>query len=260
MSPTLKRILAVTAIILSGLVILLCAAGVIGAWAFSGNVITAGTNLVNAADKAAGAIQTGLESVDNALNRLEADTQSIEDASAQLSQNISDKGLVLVLLPPAKEEILINTVARIKDTLTTVEQMLSSFINTYEAIDSLPFVKLPKPDPEQLDSLGVKVGKLSTDIEALQANIQAARDNSAGAAQKISDAVGKINDGIEESRREIQARNAQLVTTRITLATVKGSLPSWVYLSVAVITLVLSWIIYTQVLIIQFSIAKYKTA
>jgi peptidoglycan hydrolase CwlO-like protein len=260
MSPTLKRILAVTAIILSGIVILLCAAGVIGAWAFSGNVITAGTNLVNAADKAAGAIQTGLESVDNALSRLEAGTQSVEEASAQLSQNISDKGLVLVLLPPAKEEILTDTVASIKETLATAEQILSSFINTYKVIDSLPFVKLPKPDPAQLASLETQVDNLSADIEALRGNIQAARDNSAGAAQKISEGVGKINDSIGTIRSEIKARNAQLVATRISLATVKGSLPSWVYLSVVVITLVLGWIIYTQVLIIQFSIAKYKTA
>jgi peptidoglycan hydrolase CwlO-like protein len=260
MSPTFKRILAVTAIILSGLVILLCAAGVIGIWATSGKVIAAGTSLITAADKAVGAIQTGLESIDNGLNRLEEDTRTIEEATAQLSQNISDKGLVLVLLPPAKEEKLINTVAAIKDALSTVEQMLSSFIDTYAAIDSLPFVKLPKPDAEQLDSLGVKVGKLSTDIEVLQSNIQAARDNSAGAAQKISDAVGKINNGIEESRREIQVRNAQLVTTRITLATVKGSLPYWVYLSAGIITLLLLWIGYTQVLIIQFSLAKYKSA
>jgi hypothetical protein len=260
MSPTLKRVLSVTTIILCGLVILLSAAFVIGAWATTGKIIDAGTKLITAAEKAAVAVQIGLESIDNGLGRLEEDTQTIEDATAQLSQNISDKGLILVLLPPAKEVELIHTISAIDDALTGVEEMVSSLIDTLIFIDSIPFVDVPKPEPEVMSSLAAKVEKLNTSIDKLNAQMQQARDNSAGAAQRLSDAVGEINNDIEAARTEVDTRNTQIATTQESIASIKNSFPTWIYIGTLLITLILGWVIYTQVLIIQFSLAKYKSA
>jgi uncharacterized phage infection (PIP) family protein YhgE len=260
MSPTLKRVLSVTTIILCSLVILLSAAFVIGAWATTGKIIDAGTKLLTGAEKAAGAVQTGLESIDSGLKKLEKDTAVIEEASALLSQNISDKGLVLVLLPQDKEEKLTNTITAIEDALATVEQMLSSLIDTLSFIESLPCVELPKPDPETVSSISEKVEKLNASINNVNAHIQEARDNSAGAAQKISDGVGELNAGIEEARAELDTRSEQLAATQESLASIKNSFPTWIYIGALLITLILVWVIYTQVLIIQFSLAKYKSA
>jgi uncharacterized phage infection (PIP) family protein YhgE len=260
MSPTMKRVLSVTAIILSGLVILLCTAGLIGAWASSGKIITAGTKLIDGAQKGATALQVGLQSVDRRLNSLEDDTQTIQDATAKLSNNISDKGLVLVLLPAAKEENLTNTVSAIKDALATAEQTLSSLIDTLTFIDSLPFVSVPKPDPDTVSAAAAKVEKLNTSIDNIRARMQEARDNSAGAAQKVSDAAGEVNNAITEIRSELDARSQKLAATQDSLSSFAQSLPLWVYLGTILVTLVLGWIIYTQVLIIQFALAKFKAA
>jgi chromosome segregation ATPase len=251
MSPTFKRVLSVTAI---------CAAGVIGAWAASGTIIEAGTKLLTGAEKAAGAIQAGLQSINNELGNLEEDISTIEEATAQLSQNISDKGLVLVLLPTAKEEKLTNSLAAIKDALATAEQMLSSLVDTLSFIDSLPFVELPKPDPETVTAVSEKVEKLNTSIDNAQTRMQEARDNAAGAAQKVSDAMGEISNDITATSIEIKARSEKLAATQESISDLKDSLSFWVYLGTFVITLLLGWIIYTQVLIIQFALAKYKTA
>lgn len=260
MSPTLKRVLSVAAIILCGLVILLSAAGVIGAWATAGKVIDAGTKLLTGAEKAAGAVQVGLKSIDRELNNLEEDTASIQEATAQLSQNISDKGLVMVLLPPAREEKLTNTIGAIEDALNTAEQMIASLIDTLSFIESLPFVELPKPEPEAMASMAAKVEKLNTSIDNAKARIQEARDNSAGAAQRVSDAVGEINNDIETARSEVDTRSEQVAAIQESLASIKNSFPTWVYIGVSLITLILGWVIYTQVLIIQFAVAKYKSA
>jgi methyl-accepting chemotaxis protein len=260
MSPTMKRVLSVTSIILCGFVILLSASVVIGVWVSSGKVITAGTRLITGAEKAAGAVQAGLTSIDDELGRLEDDTQTIIEATAQLSQNISDKGLILVLLPPASEEKLVNTVASIKDAISTTQEMLSSFVDTYRLIDSIPFVDLPKPETETLESITVKVEKLNTSIDNVRASMQDARDNAAGAAQKVSDAVGEMNAAIAETRTEVDARSEKITVAQASLSDIKESIPFWVYLGATIITLFLSWIIYTQVLIIQFAVAKYKAA
>jgi len=260
MSPTRKRVLSVTAIILSGFIILLSAALIIGAWATTGKVIDAGTKLLTGAEKAASAVQIGLDSIDSRLKKLEKDTAIIEEASALLSQNISDKGLVLVLLPPDKEEKLTDTISAIEDVLATAEQMLSSLIDTLSFIESLPFVELPKPDTETVSSISEKVEKLNASVDNVNAHIQEARDNSAGAAQKISDTVGEINAGIEDARAELETRSEQLAATQESLASIKESFPTWVYISALLITLILGWVIFTQVLIIQFSLAKYKSA
>ncbi len=260
MSPTLKRVLSVTTIILCGIVILLSAAGVIGAWATTGKVIEAGTKLLTGAEKAAGAVQIGLKSIDKELKNLEEDTATIQEAAAQLSQNISDKGLVMVLLPPAREEKLTNTIGAIEDALNTAELMISSLIDTLSFIDGLPFVELPKPEPETVSSIAAKVEKLNTSIDNANARMQEARDNSAGAAQRVSDAVGEINKDIETARSEVDTRSEQVAATQELLTSLKQSFPTWVYVSALLITLILGWVIYTQVLIIQFSLGKYKSA
>ena len=221
MSPTLKRVLSVTTIILCGIVILLSAAGVIGAWATTGKVIEAGTKLLTGAEKAAGAVQIGLKSIDKELKNLEDDTAAIQEATAQLSQNISDKGLVMVLLPPAREEKLTNTIGAIEDALNTAEQMISSLIDTLSFIDSLPFVELPKPEPETVSSIAAKVEKLNTSIDNAKARMQEARDNSAGAAQRVSDAVGEINNDIETARSEVDTRSEQVAATQESLTSLK---------------------------------------
>jgi DNA repair exonuclease SbcCD ATPase subunit len=260
MSPTLKRVLSVTTIILCAIVILLSAAGVIGAWATTGKVIEAGTKLLTGAEKAAGAVQIGLQSIDKELENLEDDTAAIQEATAQLSQNISDKGLVMVLLPPAREEKLTNSISAIEDALSTAEQMVSSLIDTLSFIESLPFVELPKPEPETVSSIAAKVEKLNTSIDNAKARMQEARDNSAGAAQRVSDAVGEINNDIETARSEVDTRSEQVAATQESLASLKQSFPTWVYISALLITLILVWVIYTQVLIIQFALGKYKSA
>jgi uncharacterized phage infection (PIP) family protein YhgE len=177
-----------------------------------------------------------------------------------LSQNISDKGLVLVLLPPAKEEKLTNTVGAIKDALTTAEQTLSSLIDTLTFIDSLPLISVPKPDPDTVSAVAARVDKLNTTIDNTRARMQEARDNSAGAAQKISDATGEVNNAITEIRSELDARSQKLSATQDSLSSFAQSLPFWVYLGTLLVTLVLGWVIYTQVLIIQFALAKFKAA
>ena len=260
MSPTLKRVFSITAIVLCGLVILLSAAGVFGAWALSGKIIDAGTKLITGAEKAATAVQAGLTSIDEELSKLEEDTATIQEATAQLSQNISDKGLILVLLPPAQEEKLTNTIDSIKNALNTVEQMISSLIDTLAFIDSIPFVDLPEPEPDTMQAMADKVEELNTSIDNTKAQIQEARDNSAGAAQRVSDSVGEVNNDIEAARVELQTRSEQVSGIQDSLASLKESLPTWVYLGALLVTLILGWIIYTQVLIIQFALAKYKSA
>jgi hypothetical protein len=260
MSPTMKRVLSITSIILCGLVILLLVAGILGIWTSTGKIITAGTNLISAAEKGVAALQSGIASVDRQLDSLEQDTQTIQDATAQLSQNISDKGLVMVLLPPDKEEKLTNTVSTIKDTLTTAEQTLSSVLDTLTFIDSLPFISIPKPDPETVSAAAAKVEQLNTAIDNTRATMQQARDNSAGAAQKVSDTTGQINDAITAVRAELDARSQKLTTTQDSLTSYKQSLSLWVYLAALLVTLIFGWIIYTQILIIKYALQKYKAA
>jgi hypothetical protein len=58
----------------------------------------------------------------------------------------------------------------------------------------------------------------------------------------------------------VETRSEQLAATQESLASIKESFPTWVYISALLITLILGWVIFTQVLIIRFSLAKYKSA
>ena len=67
-------------------------------------------------------IRSASDRVDQTLAALEGKTSDISDSAQQLSQNVTDKGLVLVVLPEEKEQELIETAGSVKDTYSGIRE------------------------------------------------------------------------------------------------------------------------------------------
>ena len=94
-----RKILYALVIGLCGLIALLSLIGIIGGWALEKRAETAAVAALQVVQKSAGVVQQALIRVDQPLALLQSRTSEVADASQQLSQNVTDQGLVKVLLP-----------------------------------------------------------------------------------------------------------------------------------------------------------------
>jgi hypothetical protein len=120
-----KKILYTFVIGLSGLILLLCLVGIIGVWVVERPLSDAAVTTLKVVENSIALIRQSGSRVDSTLNVLQSKTAEITDASQQLSQNVTDKGLVMVLLPEAQEQALIETVSSVQDTYNGVRESIA---------------------------------------------------------------------------------------------------------------------------------------
>ena len=143
-----QRIFAVISIILSVLVLLLALAGIIGAWSGRSAAIEVTTGILKGVDQLAQTGRNGINRLDTRLNNLQTAVGEVEAAVDQVGQNVADKGLVMTLLPPEKEQQLEATAQQITDGLAAVKDVVQAVAELKQAIDRIPLVNLPEPEPE----------------------------------------------------------------------------------------------------------------
>ena len=85
------------AIALCGLVILLSVVGVVGTWVVGSSLSTAITQTLVVVENTAAGLSAGVERIDQGMGKLEETAASIRSATDQLSQNVTDQGLLLTL-------------------------------------------------------------------------------------------------------------------------------------------------------------------
>ena len=90
-----RKILYALVIAMSGLIIFMNVAGIIGVWTVGRSLGNAAVAVFKVVENSAKDIQTSARKVDGVLERFQAKTTEITDATRKIGQNVNDKGLVL---------------------------------------------------------------------------------------------------------------------------------------------------------------------
>ena len=105
-----------------------------------------------------GSLRQATDELDQKLQRMQAASSFISTASVKLSQNVTDQGLILLLLPEEEEGNLVSLSSSVKEAVSPLRDMLSTGLVIYRSIDQLPFVSLPAPSQDQVDKIEGPVG------------------------------------------------------------------------------------------------------
>ena len=124
-----RKILYALVIVMSSLILLLNVAGIIGVWTVGRSLGNAAVAVFKVVENSAKDIQASALKVDGVLERFQAKTTEITDATQKISQNITDKGLVLVLLPEEREQQLIENIGSVRDTFGGIKNRLPRLWN-----------------------------------------------------------------------------------------------------------------------------------
>ncbi len=254
-----RRVWMWAAICISVVVLILAVAGIGGTWVARSVAINVATGVLEGIDHLAGVGREGAVLLDGGVAEVRSIVGSVEEAVGQIAEDVSDKGLVLTLLSPEKEQRLVEAAERVGETLDTFRSVIQAVIELVDAIDSIPFVNLPKPDPAELEELEADVQSVRDGVDQLASDIQAFRDGVASEISTVSDGAGRINSRLEETQEDLARIDGKLSDVQERANQLVGTVRIWATIIAIVLTLVLGWVGYGMVKLIRGNWAEVRT-
>ena len=253
-----KKILYGFVISLSSLILLLCLVGIIGVWVVERPLSDAAVTTMMVVENSTALVRQSGNKVDSALSVLQAKTAEITDATQQISQNVTDKGLAMVLLPEAQEQKLIETATSVQNTYEGVRESIATGLDLYRSINRIPFVSLPGPSADQMEKLDSSIAQIQTLVETLRSQLADFRSGVAVKIDKVAGAVNQVNDEITKVRDELSQLDAKLAALEAFSIRMQQIIPGALAALAVILTLIFAYVIFTQVEVIRLYVAHWQ--
>jgi archaellum component FlaC len=248
------------AIFLSGLIVLLSVAGIAGVWVTQQAVRNTVSTLVDSVITITQNIQALDQNYDQKLANMQEIVSSISTATNTLSQQVANQGLIATLLPEEQSTNLANLSASVQESINTIRDTLITIRSLYQTIDSIPFVKLPSLSQDQIDQFSQSVTTIQTAVDNVTNAITAFRSGASTQIDKLTAAVDQLNSGLSYARNILANVDTSLTEAQDTLNHLQQSFFTVLLLSSGVGTLLLLFVIYTQVEVIRLYVQRWKAA
>jgi hypothetical protein len=245
-------------IALSAIAVLLGALGIAATWVVEPGISRSVVGVLTYTQNTAGSARQVVGSIDGQLEQMQGITVDFSDATSQLSQDITDKGLVMTLLPEEKEQRLVELATGVKDTFDTISTTLSSGISLYRSIDQLPLVSLPSPSRAQIDEAEKSIAEVRSSVQSLQESVSQVRLGTATQVNRLKQASDQVALRIVAARERLSRLDSRLTAVQGRAEQLKATLPTVFLLSAIAATLFLAYVIYTQVEIIRLSRQRWQ--
>lgn len=246
-----RRVWLALAIFFSLIILLLVVGGIIGTWVGRSATINAVTALLEGIDQLAGAGREAVDEIDQRVTAIRQPVGQVIAAADQIAANVTDVGLVRTLLPEETDTQLVATANNIRETVSTVLATLEAGLEMYRAVDSIPFVSLPRPDEAKVQQTRDDIEAVQGEVDRLTADIRAFREEAAGQIGRISAGATQIDDRLATAQTTLDELDQRLANTQETARDWQERFP--VYLTIAAIlaTLVQAWVGYGMVNLIR---------
>jgi hypothetical protein len=258
MRKIIIRIQPYLVISLCVLVLLICAAGITGFWIFERAASSAAVQMLGAIDRSAQIMRNGVGGVDTGLVSLEESVSSVETASAQLSQNVNDKGVLLTLLPTTKEQELTTAAQSVRDNFVAIWDFLEATKEMVQAINGLPLVELPGNSLATIETIQERMGRMVIQVEQLNAEISLFRSQAAASISRITELTTSLNSLLAGMRADLAQVDTELNAIQVQSRELQELLPIILLSSAIAVTLVAIWIGYSQIVMITRALSHIR--
>ena len=253
-----KKILYSLVIGMSGLILLVSLAGIIGVWVVERPIADAAVSVLKVVENSSQVIRQANSRVDQTLAALEAKTTDIANSSQQLSQNVNDKGLVMVLLPEEKEQQLTETADSVRDTYSGIRESIANGLDLYRSINRIPFVSLPGLSDDQVDKLESGIAQIQTLVTTLRSGIADIRSGVTGAIDKVSATADLLTKEILRARDASAQVDSSLAALEALSIRLQQVIPGVLIIIAVILSLIFAFLIFTQVEVIRLYIDRWR--
>jgi chromosome segregation ATPase len=244
----LKRILLYVGMVTSSIILLLCLVGIIGVWAINKPATETILRVLAPIDAALERVEgisnrsaTTLTEVSVALDTAEARVQ-------QMGNQISEANLVLETISMLvgqdvrpKIDSAADSIRAVYDTLAAIEEAIDSF-------NAIPFVGLAVPGSEEVAQLRTGMEDAAVEVNTLiESSQQKKVATVAEVVDRVTGSLERIRTRVEGIEARVGELDARVGRVREEIAGMQNQVPLWIDISSAVATLLLAWLIFSQV-------------
>ena len=254
--PIIEKTIRIAAIALAVLFIGLSLVGIFGAWFVDGKA-------TDVALKGFGLIEVGVGVVDAGVGRVDDLIATSRTEVRQASETIATAGVqaqanspVLNALNERLETSLAPRIAQMQQVLAPVRDAMGTVGNAVSLLNSLPMMADRAPRLAALDDTFNRLEGLSADATQLRGTLRAlVVEQKSDIAPETVAALKRITERIDtrlgEAQANVQAVRADVAALKDRLDKRKSRLLFVFNLLALLSTLMLAWILYTQVVVIE---------
>lgn len=243
---------------ISSFVLLICLATVVQIWLVKGKVADTSIQILQVMDDSASVVSNIATKVDTGLAKIEDVSSKIESATSQLAQNVDEHGVVLTLLPEAREQELTAAVTSVQEDFAAIRELLKAVNEAVQAINRLPFIELPGKGLAAIETMESGIEQLTVLVDGLKADIHAFRSGTAGRITKITETVSDLNMQLVNIRSNLQLVNSELENIQVQSRELQILLPSLLNSIAVMVTLLAAWVVYSQIVIIKQAVKAFR--
>jgi hypothetical protein len=252
-----KKILYALVITMSGLILLLNVGGIIGVWAVGRPLSNVAVSALKVVETSAKGIQTYTARVDEPLATLQEKVTEITDATQQISANVSDKGLVKVLLPEAQEQQIAQQASSVRDTFDGIKETLSTGLDMYRSIDEIPFISLPALSNDQMQQIEKSVDQTQAQAETLRSAIADFRSGVTDKIDKVESTANGLNEEIQHARDDVAQIDSNMAELEARSVRMQRNIIGIITAISVILSLIFAFVIWTQVEMIRQYVARW---
>ena len=261
--PILEKTIRLAAIALAVVFIGLSLVGIFGAWFVD-------RKATDVALKAFGLVETGVQVVDAGVGRVNELIATSRTEVQQASETITAVGgqaqansPVLNALNERLETSLAPRIEQMQKVLAPVRDALGNVGNAVSLLNSLPMLADRAPRLAALDDAFDRLEELSADGKQLRGTLRALVAGQQGevTAQTLATLNGltqRIDTRLGEAQANVQGVQADIEALQVRLDTRKSRLLFVFNLLALLSMLMLTWIVYTQIVVIQHHWARVR--
>jgi hypothetical protein len=256
-----KRILAVILMALAVLFAALCVSGIFGTWRVSNSLTDGIVGVLSRVDTALENTDNGLDTLNTRVGNARDEVDAFEEAALSAAEEFVNNPVILTTLSEKLDLGIGPAILKARDAVESVRETLIGIQNAIEAINALPFVSLDENLPEEgpLAKLSEGIAALTEGVEELRTGVREAKAEAAvQVVFRVGRATSRFDEGlgaIETTVTDLRGRVSEL---RSDVSQLKSRLVSLLDVAAVVITLILLWIIFSQVVLFVLGLSIYR--
>jgi uncharacterized membrane protein YeaQ/YmgE (transglycosylase-associated protein family) len=254
-----RRILSLIALILTVLVLVLVLAALVGTWYGRQVATETGVQLLTGVADVAQRGQQALARLDATAGQVRGLTDEVSQAASRASQNAENQGVVQGLLPPEQVTRLEDTRQRLDDGVKSVMDMIEAGLAFYQALNRMPFVSLPQPQPEQVANVQSIGSDISQGLQSLASAVSKVAAQVPATLTAVSDSAAQVSAKVGDLQARVATLNADLAKLQSQALALAARLPGILLTVALVLTLLEAWVAYCLAIAIQHFWAAFRT-
>ena len=261
--PILEKTIRIAAIALAVLFIGLSLLGIFGAWFVDGKATDVALKGFGLIEVGVGVVDAGVGRVDDLIATSRTEVRQASETIAAAGAQAQANSPVLNALNERLETSLAPRIAQMQQVLAPVRDAMGTVGNAVSLLNSLPMMADRAPRLAALDDTFNRLEGLSADATQLRGTLRAlVVEQKSDIAPETVAALKKITERIDtrlgEAQANVQAVRADVAALKERLDKRKSRLLFVFNLLALLSTLMLAWILYTQVVVIQHHWARVR--